>query len=138
MADRIHNPGIHQASDSERAEVVAFTEANPRLAECLPTTLPDGTRVSEFHLDCAACDRALAPKHVWVRVSRLELGAKVVETWETRGVCVQCRTMTPHFYRFHSDGHFDTILGHQWRRGEIGPNPAHPLKRLARWLGMAR
>lgn len=135
------SPGIHAITDAEVAEFAAFIKANPILSSELPATLPCGFKVEEFHPVCSKCRGDIPEDWAWVNRVRHEFGQNTVEVWDVRGLCKPCRTMTPCYLRFRSDGTYDTLIGHQWRRGSLNSRDKRTRSRMAsivrralRWL----
>lgn len=124
---------IRRAAEEEREAIKAFMRANPRLSELLPRRLPCGALIERLDLECAGCAEAIDPDCAWVAIRPLELASKYVETWEAKGGCRQCRLTTPFVLRFHSGGHYDTLVRGRWRTGELDPprRPWHQV--IAEW-----
>lgn len=132
--------GIHVITDGEIAEFTEFVEANPRLAYALPVTLPSGFKVEEFHPVCSKCRGDIPANWAWLHRVRHEFGQNTVEVWDVRGLCKPCRTMTPCYLRFRSDGTYDTLVDHQWRHGSLGGHDKRTrsrvktiVRRILRW-----
>lgn len=111
--------GVHKVTQSEKTEFLAFIDGNPSLSSVLPATLPCGFTIDEFHAVCSKCGENIPSNWSWVCLTRHEFGRNVVETWDVRGLCKPCRTLTPCYMRFRSDGTYDTLIGHQWRHGRL-------------------
>lgn len=122
--------GLKPITEEERASFEAFSRANPRVCDDLPITLPSGFLVEDFNPECASCGQDIPSSSAWLKRDRMVFAHKTVETWEVRGVCRTCATMTPCYMRFHSDGHFDTIIGRNWRRGDLDESTS-PVARIA-------
>ncbi|KRW83698.1 hypothetical protein [Marinobacter sp. P4B1] len=96
-----------------------FMERNPRVSEILPATLPCGFKVTDYHPICSSCEQEIPGNWAWVSRQRQQFGGRVVEVWEAKGVCTDCRYLTNTLIRFRSDGTFDSLIGHQWKTGTI-------------------
>ena len=132
---------VHPASEEEKATFIAFTQANPRLTEALPLVLPSGATVTSYALECASCGNNIDPRYTWLNRARHTFGSSVVEIWDARALCVGCRTTTSSYIRYRSDGSFDTLIGHEGRRGQLSdekkPTPltSRITNLLQRWFG---
>lgn len=133
-------PAVHRITNEELESIEAFCQRSPRLSEEVPVTLPCGFRVDEYYVECSRCRNDIPMNSSWVQRQRIELGLKTVETWEVKGICANCKTVTGTFARFRSDGTFDTLVGREWRVGRIGHKPSGSVARLKRevrrWLGL--
>jgi hypothetical protein len=138
--------GLHVITSEERAEFAAFVRDNARLSSALPLTLPCRFVVHVFHPECAMCKQEIPTTWAWLSRNRITFGQKVVETWDVRGICPACRTMTSCYIRFRSDGTFDTLIGSHWRNGTLNgsgrafgmllrPCTTRPCRRFRRWVG---
>jgi hypothetical protein len=110
---------LRKVTENDQSNFQAFVASNPTVDEALPHVLPNGVRVTAFNLECPKCQESISCDQVWLRISRAEFGKNVVETWESKGFCMSCRVMTQSYKRYRSDGTFDFIDGHQWRRGYL-------------------
>lgn len=111
--------GLRAVTQEDRIEFQEFMKSNPSVAEALPTKLPNGMKATSFSLGCPKCEKDLPPEQIWLKITRAEFGSNVVDTWEAKGFCMDCVTMTKAYKRYRSNGSFDFIDGHQWRRGKI-------------------
>lgn len=125
------SPGIHTITNEERAEFIDFTKAHPRLSMELPVTLPSGFKVEEFNPVCSQCRNDIPTIWAWLNRVCHEFGQNKVEIWDVRGLCRECRTVTPCYMRFRSDGTYDTLIGHQWRHGRLNGRDKRMRSRVA-------
>jgi len=135
------SPGMRAITDEERQGFLAFADANPSVASQLPITLPSGFMVESFSPVCSKCGDDIPETQAWLHRIRHEFGQRIVEVWEVRGHCQPCRAVTPCYMRFRSDGTYDTLIGHQWRRGSLNSRDkrtrsgmASIVRRALRWL----
>ncbi|WP_342632836.1 hypothetical protein [Marinobacter alkaliphilus] len=121
-------------TQEELQAVSEFMERNPRVSDILPAKLPCGFTVTEYHPICGSCDQAIPPDWAWVSRQSQQFGERVVEVWEAKGVCKDCRYLTSTLIRFRSDGTFDSLVGHHWRTGVISNGKRRKWARARRLL----
>jgi len=134
--------GTHVITGEEKEELARFIRENPLLSDQLPSVLPSGFRVDNFHPICEACQGDIPASSSWLKRVRLEFGQKTVETWDVRGVCRGCRTATSCYMRYRCDGTYDTLIGGEWRHGDLrardsrrlGGTPARLVRRFLVWI----
>ncbi len=114
--------GLRKVTEDDRIEFENFIKSNPSVDEVLPTKLPNGFEATSFSLGCPKCEKNLPSNQIWLKITRAEFGRNVVDTWEAKGFCMDCVTMTKSYKRYRSDGTFDCIDGNRWRSGDLNVN----------------
>lgn len=135
------SPGFHTITDEERQEFASFANANERISNQVPATLPCGFVVDTFHAECARCKQDIPMHSSWLKRTRQEFGSSVIETWDVRAYCSGCCTLTKTYARYRSNGSFDTLIGHTWRSGSLNaedsrsaPSFSSLIRRIMRWI----
>ena len=123
-------PNARLMTGHDKQELHSFCEGSPVLSEEVPARLPCGFLMTEYRVVCSGCRSDIPMENAWVRRARHEFSQHSIETWDVRGVCTSCRMATSTFVRFRSNGTFDTIIGHTWRRGRISGTSPSLLRRL--------
>lgn len=133
--------GIHKVSNEEKAELAKFIEAHPRLSSEMPATLPCGFKIEVFNPVCSKCRNDIPMAWSWLNRVCHEFGQNKVEIWDVLGLCKECRTVTPCYLRFRSDGTYDTLIGDRWRHGRLNGHDKRTrtlgkmiVRRVLRWL----
>lgn len=132
LSETAHNraPNARFMTERDKQELHSFCEGSPVLSEEVPARLPCGFLMTEYRVVCSGCRSDIPMENAWVRRARHEYSQHSIETWDVRGVCTSCRMSTSTYVRFRSNGTFDTIIGHTWRRGRISGASPSLLRRL--------
>lgn len=129
---------INPITDEERQAVEAFSQANPRMSEVLPTYLPGGNYLEKMAAICSSCKERIPEPSNWVNRVTHELSGQTVEVWTIYGICADCRCLTRCLFRFRSTGAYDALINNRWMHGVLEkrqPAWQRRLLKLAKALG---